>query len=354
MKNNKFFGCLAVVLLIAVQSCVAQNTAVNTSLQVDANNTTNSFFDNSEITSLKSSDIYVGGEILNTGIVDFSKLELRDVIVKETVLENGEAKFVGAFRYVGYSLSDIMNTYVAAKLNAEAFPPLIDLYIEIENDKGEKAVFSWGEIYYANRMDDIIIATGVSRIVPEKSKDMWVLPEQSKLVVVNDLITARNIANPVKITVKSWANNDVEIVKGKKPLYSPKVDIYKENKIVKTITADSDFSKSKTLHTIFYGKGRGLHSTEPFTGLDMKDVLSDVQNFNTATISGGLVAVVAEDGYRTIYTYSELCNRNDQAGVLLICNPELTDKGIFRLFPSCDFFSDRSINAISRIYLINN
>lgn len=354
MKNNNLFASFAVIFLIAVQSCVAQNAAVNTSMKVDANNSTNSFFDNSELVSLKCSDISVGGEVTNPGIVDFSKLQLRDIIVKETVLENGEEKFVGAFRYVGYSLSDILNPFITAKLNSEAFPPLIDAYIEIENAKGEKVVFSWGELYYANRMHDIIIATGVSRIVPEKSKDMWVLPDQAKIVAGNDLITVRNISNPVKITVKSWANNDVEIIKGKKPLFSPKIDIYNEAKIVKTITAESDFSKSKTLHTIFYGKGRGLHSTEPFTGLDMKDVLSDLQDFNTANIMTNLVAVVADDGYRTIYSYSELCNRNDQSGVLLICNPELTDKGIFRLFPSCDFFSDRSINGISRIYLINN
>ncbi len=347
MKCNLILFCVA--LFFTMSFCVAQNSNIN----VDTENKTNSFFDDTEIVNLPYSKLTVCGEVSNPGDVDFNKLQIRELVVKETVLENGEDKFVGAFRYVGYSLSDILNPFIINKANAEAFPPLIDLYVEIENDNGEKVVLSWGEIYYANRLNEIIFATGVARIIPDKSKEMWDLPQTSKLIVGNDLITARNISNPVKITVKSWANDDIAIIKGKKPLYSPEADVYNAGQLVKTINQESDFSKSKTLHTIFYGKGRGLHSTKPFTGLSMAGVLSDAADFNSVNLQKCLVTVVADDGYRTVYSYSELCNRNDQSEVLLICNPELTDNGIFRLFPSCDFFSDRAIKGISRIYLAN-
>lgn len=353
MTSAIIVSCLAIVF--AFQSCNAQNQSVNTTLFVDDENVTNNFFDNSEIVNLLYSKVIVGGEVSNPGEVDFSKLQLRDLIVKETVLdENGEDKFVGAYRYVGYSLADILNTFIVDKANAEAFPPLIDLYVEIENDKGEKVVVSWGEIYYPNSMHEIIFATGVSRIVPDKSKDMWTLPVESKMVFVNDLITARNISNPVKITVKSYANDEIEIIKGKKPLFSPDISIIVAGKTVKSYNAESDFSKSETLHTIFYGKGRGLHSTKPFTGLSMKEVMSNITVFNTISLQTGLVIVVADDGYRTVFTFSELSNRNDQSDVLLLCDPTLTDNGIFKLFPSCDFFSDRAIKGINRIYFISN
>jgi hypothetical protein len=44
-------------------------------------------------------------------------------------------------------------------------------------------------------------------------------------------------------------------------------------------------------------------------------------------------------------------NRNDQAEVLLVPCKEEKDGGQFRIFPSCDFFSDRAVKAVSEIYI---
>jgi hypothetical protein len=348
--KNKYFG-FACVLFLSVISCVAQNDKIGSTEFYDSQGKTNCFFDNSEIYSLPVSEIIVEGEVENAGRVDFSQLVLHEMIVKETILENGEDKFIGAYRYTGYSLADILNLFPLKKANAEEFPPIVDVYVEIENDKGEKVVVSWGEIYFSNNMDDILVASNVARIVPEKSKDMWTLPTQAKIVFMDDLITARNISNPIKITVKSYKNNEILIEKGKSPLYSPTIDILKNGTILEIITENSDYSKSKSVHTIFYGKGRGLYSTKPFIGLSLEDVLEDHIEFNTENLMNQLIIIVADDGYRNVYTWSEICNRNDQADILLICNPEDKNKGIFRLFPSCDFLSDRAIKGIDRIII---
>jgi hypothetical protein len=58
------------------------------------------------------------------------------------------------------------------------------------------------------------------------------------------------------------------------------------------------------------------------------------------------------DGYRCVYTFSEVFNRNDQAEVLLIEDPENQDGGTFRFFPAGDFFSDRAVKAVSEIRLL--
>ncbi|MCK5171326.1 MAG: hypothetical protein KAQ75_15720, partial [Bacteroidales bacterium] len=68
----------------------------------------------------------------------------------------------------------------------------------------------------------------------------------------------------------------------------------------------------------------------------------------------GIFLVVAKDGYRGVFTFSEVMNRNDQSEILLICRPETTNNGIFRLFPACDFFSDRAIKGINEIYFSTN
>jgi hypothetical protein len=110
---------------------------------------TNNFNDNTETYPLPVKEITVEGEISNPGKVDFSGLPVHSVIVKETLLDStGGDRFSGAFRYDGYSLFDILEKRIIRKANTEEFSPIIDLYIEIENDEGDKVVFNWGEIYY--------------------------------------------------------------------------------------------------------------------------------------------------------------------------------------------------------------
>jgi hypothetical protein len=352
--NNKLITSIwqnifiATLSFFTILSCSAQNSLMD----YDAENKTNSFFDNAEVTNLLVSEIEVTGEVDNSGRADLSKLPLREIIVKEIISEDGKDKFIGAYRYVGYSLADIISPFVANKINAKEFPPQTDLYVEIENSKGEKVCVSWGEIYYANGLNDVIIATAVARIIPDKTKDMWELPVESKLIIGNDLYTYRNISNPVKITVKSYSNPDIEIIKGKDPLFSDKIDVYSNGELISTIDSNYDFSKTKTVHTIFYGKGRGLHTTNPYTGVDLKDVILSLPDIIFDELKNALIVVVADDGYRTVYTFSEIANRNDQSSVLLLCDKELKNDGIFRVYPSCDFFSDRSIKGVDRIYIL--
>lgn len=137
---------------------------------------TNNFYDNTETYSLSVRDLIIEGEITNHGKVDFLKLPRHSVIVKETLLDSaGGNKFTGAFRYSGYSLFDILEKGTIIKSNAGEFSSIIDLYIEVENESGEKAVFSWGEIYYPNNLHKILIASNISRIVPSRTKELSVL-----------------------------------------------------------------------------------------------------------------------------------------------------------------------------------
>jgi len=355
MKKLIFYAALAFI----IASCNVKTTNNNTESKylrqhnADTVDATNDFYDNAETHILPVQNLMVEGEIDNPGMVDFSKLPLRSVIVKETLLSENGDKFVGAYRYDGYALYDILNLAKLNKKNKEEFNPIIDLYVQVENDKGEKVNISWGEIYYPNHLQEIIIATQVMRIVPSKTKDLWPLPEVSKLVVSRDLITERNISNPVKITVKSYPKS-FETVKGLKPLYSPTIDIFNENNKVATLTENPKDLQVEKFNTIFYGRGRGIHSTQPFTGVMLKDVMANYVDFNQKNIREGIFLIVAKDGYRGVYTFSEVMNRNDQSEVLLVCNPEVDDNGIFRTFPACDFFSDRAIKGINAIYFSAN
>ena len=309
---------------------------------------TNDFYDDAETVKIPQTKIEITGEVANPGQVDFSSLTLRSVVVKETRLQDNEDKFIGAYRYDGYSLYDILNTIVLKKKNAAEFPPIIDLYVEIENAIGEKSVFSWGEIYYPIHRNEIIIATQVARIIPSKTKELWPLPTESKLVVAGDLLTERNISNPTKITVKSYAGS-FAINKGMKPLYSPAFTLFKGDSKLVEINKQPETLVNYNFPAIFYGRGTGIHSITPFTGVLLKDILAGYFSTNVNDLRKGLFIITGKDGYHAAFSFSEIMNRNDQAEFLVIPTGKEEDGGAFKIFPAADFFSDRAIKSVESI-----
>jgi hypothetical protein len=343
-------------LLFCISSCNQKpsNNPVPTETEtqlIDSTEMTNNFYDNTVTYPLIVKELTVEGEITNPGKVDFSSLKKHSVIVKETLLDSaGSDKFVGAYRYDGYSLFDILEKRILKKANAEEFSPIIDMYVEVENEKGEKVVFSWGEIYYPNNLNRILIADGVSRIVPSKTRDLWNLPSESKIISGNDLITERNISSPVKITVKSFPKS-FNVIKGLSPMFSRQVKLYEKGALVRTLADYPPDYEVVTFNTIFYGRGRGIHSTEPFKGVMLRDILTLVYPVSKKNLQMGILCISAEDGYRCAISYSELFNRNDQQEFLLVKTDPGEDGGLFRIFPAADFFSDRAIKSVSEIHL---
>ena len=317
-------------------------------------NSTNDFYDDAETYPLNGSlKIELAGEIGNPVFQDITEFPLRSLIIKEAVMSGDTNRFVGAYRYDGYSLYDILNHVILQKKNETEFPPIIDLYVKVSNDKGESVVISWGELYYPVHRHEIIIATNVTRIVPSKTKDLWPLPTETKLIVGTDLVTERNISNPVKITVFS-ASASYVINKGMSPLYFDKIRLFHLDNYLAEIDKSTDLGHYDKQHyeTVFYGRGRGIHSTTPFDGYLLKDVIHDFFKTTPEMLKNAYFIIASIDGYRSVYTYSEIFNRNDQAEVLLVPDPENQDGGAFRIFPAGDFFSDRAVKAVSEIKLI--
>jgi hypothetical protein len=314
--------------------------------------TTNDFYDDAETFSLNGSVIIqVSGEIGNPGTIDITNFQQRSLIIKETLAQGDSNKFTGAYRYDGYSLYDILNNIILKKRNETEFPPVVDLYVKIENERGESVVLSWGEIYYPTHRHEIIIATKVARIVPSKTKDLWPLPEKTKLIAGVDLLTERNVSNPVKITVYS-ASASYPVNRNLTPLFSEGIRIYNGDKFIEEMVKTPGNAREVGYETIFYGRGRGIYSTTPFNGILLKDVLEPFYCVDKNNICNGLFVIAAADGYRSVYTFSEIFNRNDQAEVLLIGDRGNKDGGAYRIFPAADFFSDRAIKAVSEIRLV--
>lgn len=312
---------------------------------------TNDFYDDAPQSALRLSEITIEGEIENPGKVDFAQLPLRQVIVKETGLEGENGQFKGAYQYEGYSLYDILDRVILKKKNEAAFPPIIDLYVEVENSKGEKVVLSWGELYYPIHRHEILIAAKVRRIVPSKTKELWPMPVDSKLVVASDLLTERNIDNPVKITIKS-STLKFTIDRNIPEMYAGELKFFSGKTLVNTFAEDGIKGNQVSYGSVFYGRGTGIHGTTPFKGVMLKEFAGEYYKISRENIRTGLFIVSAPDGYRAVFTYSEIFNRNDQAEVLIVSQTGIKSKGAYLLYPAADFFSDRSIRCLSEVKLV--
>ncbi|MBK7711576.1 MAG: hypothetical protein IPN67_07690 [Bacteroidales bacterium] len=353
MKQSTIF----LFLLLSIFSCrndekqkISEHPGTDKQL-IDTADMTNNFYDNTETFALPVRDLVIEGEISNPGAVDFTKLQKHSVIVKEALLDSaGSDRFVGAYRYDGYSLFDILNERILNKENSAEFKPIIDLYIEIENDKGQKVFFSWGEIYYPNNLHRIIIASDVARIVPSKTKDLWPLPAESKIVAGNDLVTERNISSPVRITVRSCPLS-FKVDRNMSDMNSPDITVFKALKKADVITALPNNINVQTFNTIFYGRGRGIHSTTPFSGILLKDLIIKYYPISRENLQTGMLCLAGIDGYRCAFSYSEIFNRNDQQEFLLIKGKPGEEGGQFRVFAACDFFSDRAVKSLSEIHM---
>jgi hypothetical protein len=330
---------LSACILFSVLSCLGQQT--------------NDFFDNTPSKMLAGSlKIEVAGEVANPGTVDLGRLPRRSLIVREARLEKDKIVFIGAYRYEGYSLLEILNDRVVAKKNAAEFRPLTDLLVAVENAKGEKAVLSWGEIYYPAALQRIIIADRAAPIIPSESKDDWPLPGSVKLVCANDMVSERNIENPIKITVFSAARS-FPGQKGLKPLYIPNFQVIRADGQAVAFDPAKLPAEKRIFPSVFYGRGKGFHGINYFSGVVLKDALQSFFTVNRESLQKGYVIAASVDGYRVAMSCGELFNRNDQAEFLLLDRGEGQDGGRYALFPAADFFSDRALKSVSAIHFLS-
>jgi hypothetical protein len=127
----------------------------------DKNGASPSFFDDSELKEYSIQSILVDGEVENPGTVDLQMLPVNNFPTKTVVYGKDKNKFIGSYFVSGYSLFDIINQKKVKKANEAEFKPAVDLYVIVENDKGEKVIFSWGELFYAKNNYRAVITKSI-------------------------------------------------------------------------------------------------------------------------------------------------------------------------------------------------
>lgn len=309
-------------------------------------------FDNERAVKLDGKMPYVSGELLNPGQAYVHELQERSVVVKEYFprRRGRDPEFQGAFQYTGYSLSDIIKDYIISKNNKSEFGLNTDLYVIVENDKGESAAFSWGELFYTNHNHDIILATHVQPVFPAAGDDEWPLPDDIRLVASNDMVSVRNIDKPSKIIIRSFPRS-FPGNKGVRPLHSPEIEVNApgdKKTVIDNADTESDIFLSHDL--IFFGTHEGYKDRRRYTGVPLSEILSKFYDFSGHELANGLIAIGARDAYRVVFSLSEVMNRTDMAEVMLLDEGDNED-GRFQVHAGADFFADRHLKGAKLAYI---
>jgi hypothetical protein len=289
--------------------------------------------------------VYVGGEVESPGLVDLAALPQRSAAVKELAWEEGKPVFKGAYFFTGYSLYDILEAKKVKKAR-EDFHPEVDLFVAVENEKGDKAVFSWGEVYYARNNFQSLIYRSARSITPGKKKTDWPLPEVSRLVCADDLYNARFIENPSKITVMSAPGNYPG--EKHKAAYAPAFQVVKGAKAYEVKSAGKAAKREYLVSG--YGHGTGFKEVKEAGGFLFKDALEQA-GINPQESAGWLAVVSAGDAYRAVFSLSEIVNRGDNADFIVQDKGKEKD-GRFALFSTADFFVDRNVRSLAKVELL--
>ena len=337
MKMREIF-CAALLTLSAGAPVFAQDASA-------AAPAVNSFFERGPAKDYALKSVFVGGEVANPGLVDLAALPVRELAVKELAFENGKPEFRGAYFFSGYSLYDILKAKTVKKVS-EDFRPEVDLYVVVENEKGEKAVFSWGEIYYSRNSFNALIYKSARSVTTGRKKD-WPLPEVSRLVCSDDQYNTRFIANPTKITVKSVPG----IYPGTKHAAVPSAAfIVKAGDKTITVSEPAKAAPRRGYISTGYGHGTGYKGVKAAEGSLFKDTLAAAGALPQDSGSS-LVIVSAGDSYRAAFSLSEIVNRGDNSDFLIEDRGQ-AEGGRFALNSAPDFFVDRNVTSIAKVEIL--
>jgi len=246
-------------------------------------------------------DILVTGEVEKDVRVNLEKLPWRSVVVKESRMEGDSLVFEGAFRYDGYALSDILSIVKVDKWKKEEFYPPVDLYVEVWNDKGEFAVFSWGELFYSADPYNVIIAKNVTRVIPGKTKELWKLPKSAKIVSGGDRYSVRNISDPVKIVIKSLRGN-FKVDREPEIFTSTALEVNDGTQQVLTFPNLPAHLPVVEKRTLFYGQSMGYKGEKIYRGVSIEQLIGESLPLNKSSLRGGIVCIEATDGYRASFS----------------------------------------------------
>lgn len=276
-----------------------------------------------------------------------------------------DATFYGVHYYTGVPLRVLLEQAHVAKESA-VFDRELDLTILVRNRQGEQVALSWGEVFFRNSAD-ILIALDAEPKVPHKdcagchdesTYQPWrdqlfreiPLP---KLIAASDFYSDRALEDVTAIEVVYLGQNaGINVPKKDKPdrLYSPEIAINHGDK--RSVLKNIDKYPRMNAEAIKAGDGTGYHGVREYSGVSLREVLSD---YGIEFDPREVILLSAPDGYRVVLSSAELMVVPSGRQILLadtLNGETLDDQGRFQLVIPHDIPADRWLMAVAQIDIL--
>ncbi len=276
-----------------------------------------------------------------------------------------DTSFYGVHNYLGVPLRVLLEQAVITKASA-VFNREMDLTIVVRNRRGDTVALSWGEIFYRNP-SNILLAYEAEPHIPHKAcsnchdestykpwQDMLLrdipLP---KLVVANDFYSDRALEEVSSIEVVYLGREKgINVAREDRPdkLYAPEI-VLNQGDTRQVIRAIDKYPRT-TADAIKAGDGTGYHGVRHYSGVSLRDVLSD---HGVAFDPREVFLLSAPDGYRVVLSSAELMLAQAGKQILLadtVNGEKLEESGRFQLVIPHDIPADRWLQAVAQIDIL--
>jgi hypothetical protein len=273
--------------------------------------------------------------------------------------------FRGVFELRGVPLRALLEQARVVK-RSRTFGRELDLAIVARSRGGDRAVLSWGEVFYRDPAEIVIAYEGTPKMPHKACADChepstyrpWLDQLERdvgfpKLVVAGDFYADRSLEDLVAVEVvdlgaevgihASEADRPAELFSGEVHIAGPGIEPVVVRSLDRYARIEAD--------AIQAGEGTGYHGVRRYSGVPLRDLLASAGV--KPDPSAGIV-LSAPDGYRVFLASAEVFDPA-RSGRLLIAdqvNGRPIDRGEFQLVPLDDHAADRWVKAIARIDVV--
>lgn len=267
-----------------------------------------------------------------------------------------EGKFFGAYAYTGIPVFNILEGIAPEKEAGAVFNQPLDILVKLISASGESMGFTFNELIMADDSLPVTLAYHREPIKPTSDnvkdsydKNIYIEPLAGlRLIVPGEPDVSRYLDDIVKITYTTLPAPDDLLPareKGTKCVSTSITCIDGEK------TYKATFENIMRIYKkdwVLIGHGHGYEKNVNAEGFELRSFLE--VNFKDISTDDYFL-FVACDGYRCLFSWSEIFANKKGKDIMIAdkINGDLPDTG-YRLAPTADFFTDRSMWAL--VYVV--
>jgi hypothetical protein len=340
------------------------------------------------------SAIRISGAVATETTVTGTDLAKWPVARTKVRLPERKGGYGGSFECEGVPLRDVLSSAGITKQVNDGFNRELDLVILVTGKNGNRALFSYGEIFLGSRSDRFLLSRGFRFLYPHKHAPiasatwdvealMTASPDPAVRAKEAGCLSCHAGEKPPALFFPkgiclvapddAWPGRFVEEVSAVQVLQMPASliqEVATQPKDVmwleEPVLIGLDGKKTPVTPAVLaglerkispdcsYGLGKGFHGIHAREGVAVGGLLQKV--FGKLDPSGFVVLATSPDRYRSVFSGYEVLRQPDSMSLMLIDQddgaPLKPGNGKYKIWSAGDFYIDRSLRSVAEIRLI--